>query len=98
MSDVVCFLGAITRCEGLFAHGKFVRDDGRVIDDLTLPLSGFRLPPPPATVIIAKARVTGETPVSHLDLKFRSATLAEMKFLDSVEMAEAFNWIRTVQI
>ena len=98
MSDVVCFLGAITHCEGLFAYGTFVRDDGRVVEDMQMPISAFNVRPPPMTVIIAKARVEGSSPVAQLDLKFRTATLEEVKFLDRVEMAEAFNWIRSAKI
>jgi hypothetical protein len=99
MSDVVCFLGAVSHCDGLVVHGKFVRDDGRVIDDLTMPLKAFNVTPPPATVIIARARVNELSgPVAQLDLKFRTATLEEVKFLDRVEMAEAFQWIRSAQI
>jgi hypothetical protein len=98
MSDVVCFLGMASHCEGTVVHGKFVRDDGRVIDDLSVPLSAFNIPPPPGTVIIAKTRIRGDGPLSHLDMKFRTVTLEEVKFLDRVEMAEAFNWIREAKI
>jgi len=99
MSDVVCFLGAVTHCEGTVVHGKFVRDDGRIIEDLTMPLKAFNIKPPPATIIIAKARVSSEGgPLPSLDLKFRTATLEEVKFLDRVEMTEAFNWIRSTKI
>jgi hypothetical protein len=82
----------------MFAHGKFVRDDGQVIDDLPMPLKAFNIAPPVATVVIARARVAGSSPVSNLDLKFRTTTLEETKFLDRVELAEAFNWIRSAQI
>ena len=98
MSDVVCFLGVVSHCDHVFAHGKFVRDDGQVIDDLQMPLSAFNIKPPIATVIIAKARLAGKGPLSHLDLKFRTTSLEETKFLDRVEMAEAFQWIKSIQI
>lgn len=99
MPNVVYFLGAVTHCEGTVVHGKFVRDDGRIIEDLTMPLKAFNIVPPPATVIIAKARVSSESGnLPNLDLKFRTATLEEVQFLDRVEMAEAFNWIRSAQI
>jgi hypothetical protein len=97
MSDYVCFLGAVVRCEGLLVFGKFVREDGQTLD-LQLPLSAFNVSPPPATVIIAKARLSGPGSVAQLDIKFRAATLEEVKFLDRVEMPEAMNWIRKATI
>jgi hypothetical protein len=98
MSDIICFLGVISHCDAAFAYGKFVREDGHVIDDMKIPLSAFNIRPPVATVIIAKAHMDGVGPISKLDLKFRTTTLEETKFLDRIEMAEAFNWIREVQM
>jgi hypothetical protein len=98
MSDYVHFLGAITRCDGLLAFGKFIRDDGQIIDEMGMPLNAFNVPPPPATVIIARAKLNGPGPIAKLDLKFRAATLEEIQFFDRVEMAEVFQWMKTVEI
>lgn len=98
MADVFCFLGAVSRCEGQFVYGQFIRSDGRVVGELAMPRSAFNITPPAATVIIARATMSDATPTDEFRFKFRAATLEEVKFLDRVEMAEAMNWIRGAQI
>jgi hypothetical protein len=98
MNKIICFLGAITHCDGLFAYGKFIRDDGQVMEDMKMPIGAFNVRPPPATVIIARANIGNSSDFTQLDLKFRTATLQEVKHLDSIEMNDAMNWIREIRI
>jgi hypothetical protein len=102
MSEVRCYLGFISHCDKKFAYGKFIRDDGRQIDDMKMPLERFNMKPPTGTVVIARTQVfshlAGSTPLGRLELGFRTTTLEETQHLDRIEMAEAMQWIRQAQI
>jgi len=98
MKNFMCFLGVVTYCDKVSILGKFLREDGQILENLQLPLSGFSTPPSIATVVIAKAKTNSLGPSLKLDLRFRAATLEECSLLDRISFDDAMEWIANTDI